>query len=131
MRRGGLWLAPLAIEKPMIDEPPGRFLMTSAQHRQWAHILRSKGKPEKARRHELLARAIEKIAQREAAPPYNRNRSLEPSSKWKADNKHKRATVARQLARFIERLEQREAERGQILRDWQMLVDGPREIEAR
>jgi hypothetical protein len=32
----------------MIDEPPERFLMTPAQHRQWARILHSKGKPEKA-----------------------------------------------------------------------------------
>jgi hypothetical protein len=44
---------------PMIDEPPNGFLMTPAQHRQWADILRRKGKPEKARRHEQLARAIE------------------------------------------------------------------------
>jgi hypothetical protein len=36
----------------MIDEPPARFLMTPAQHLQWAAILRRKGKPEKARRHE-------------------------------------------------------------------------------
>jgi hypothetical protein len=43
------------------DEP--RFLMTPAQHREWARILHAKGKPEKARRHEELARAIEKLAQ--------------------------------------------------------------------
>jgi hypothetical protein len=50
----------------MIDEPPGRFLMSPAQHREWAAILRRKGKPEKAVRHEQLARAIERIEQREA-----------------------------------------------------------------
>jgi hypothetical protein len=52
---------------PMIDEPPERFLMTPAQHRQWARILHSKGKPEKARRHEELARAIEIIERRRQA----------------------------------------------------------------
>jgi hypothetical protein len=41
---------------PMIDEPPGPFLMTPAQHREWARILHAKGKPEKARRNEQLAR---------------------------------------------------------------------------
>src|SRR5262249_42826941 len=35
---------------PMIDEPPGRFLMTPAQHRQWAGILR------RQRKHEEVAR---------------------------------------------------------------------------
>ncbi len=49
----------------MIDEPPGRFLMTPAQHREWARILHSKGKPEKARLHEQLALAIERIARRQ------------------------------------------------------------------
>jgi hypothetical protein len=44
---------------PMVDEPPGRFLVTSTQHSRWAAILRRKGKPEKALRHEQLARAIE------------------------------------------------------------------------
>ncbi len=39
-------------------------IMTAAQHREWARILHRKGKPEKARLHEQLARAIEK---REAA----------------------------------------------------------------
>jgi hypothetical protein len=49
----------------MIDEPPERFLMTTAQHRQWARILHSKGKPEKARLHEQLARAIEIVSRRQ------------------------------------------------------------------
>jgi hypothetical protein len=40
--------------------------MTPAQHRQWADILRRKGKPEKARRHEELARAIEHIGRKQA-----------------------------------------------------------------
>ena len=41
-----------------MNEGP-RFLMTPAQHRQWARILHAKGKPKKAVRHEQLARAIE------------------------------------------------------------------------
>jgi len=49
---------------PMIDEPPWSFLMTPAQHRQWARILRQKGLPEKARRQEQLARAIEILERR-------------------------------------------------------------------
>jgi hypothetical protein len=46
---------------PMIDEPPWPFLMTPAQHLQWARILRRKGLLEKAQRQEQLARAIEII----------------------------------------------------------------------
>jgi hypothetical protein len=46
----------------MIERREPTFLMTPAQHRQWARILHSKGKPEKARLHEQLARAIELIA---------------------------------------------------------------------
>ena len=38
--------------------------MTPAQH-EWARILHSKGKPEKARRHEELARAIEIVSRRQ------------------------------------------------------------------
>jgi len=38
--------------------------MTPAQHRQWARILRQKGLPEKARRQEQLARAIEILERR-------------------------------------------------------------------
>ncbi len=51
----------------MIDEPPRTFLMTPGQHREWARILHSKGKPEKARRHEQLARAIEIVERRRQA----------------------------------------------------------------
>jgi hypothetical protein len=40
------------------------FLMTPRQHREWARLLHAKGKPEKARRHEELARAIEIIERR-------------------------------------------------------------------
>jgi len=50
----------------LIDEPPWPFLMTPAQHREWARILHSKGKPEKAQRHEQLARAIEIVERRQA-----------------------------------------------------------------
>jgi len=41
--------------------------MTPAQHREWARILHSKGKPEKARLHEQLARAIEIVERRRQA----------------------------------------------------------------
>jgi hypothetical protein len=51
----------------MIDEPPGSFLMTPAQHRQWARILRRRGLPEMAVRHEQLARAIEIVERRRQA----------------------------------------------------------------
>jgi hypothetical protein len=44
----------------MIAQP--QFLMTPEQHREWARLLFAKGKPEKARRHEELARVIEKFA---------------------------------------------------------------------
>ncbi len=44
-----------------------KFLMTPAQHREWARILHSKGKPEKAQRHEQLARAIEIVERRRQA----------------------------------------------------------------
>jgi len=50
--------------KILIAEPRWPFLMTPAQHREWARILHRKGKPEKARRHEELARAIEIIERR-------------------------------------------------------------------
>jgi hypothetical protein len=46
----------------MIERSASDFLMTSAQHRQWARILQ----PEKARRHEELARVIERLEQCEA-----------------------------------------------------------------
>jgi hypothetical protein len=51
----------------LIDEPPWPFLMTPAQHREWARILHSKGKPEKAELHEQLARAIEIVERRRQA----------------------------------------------------------------
>jgi hypothetical protein len=64
--RGGPELAPrLSFGEPMIDEPPWPFLMTPAQHRQWARLLHAKGKPEKARRHEELAGAIEIVSRRQ------------------------------------------------------------------
>jgi hypothetical protein len=45
----------------LIDEP-WPFLMTPAQHRQWAANARKLDRPDLARHHEQLARAIEKIA---------------------------------------------------------------------
>ena len=51
----------------MIDEPPGSFLMTPAQHRQWARILRRRGLPEMAVRHEQLAGAVEIVERRRQA----------------------------------------------------------------
>ena len=39
-------------------------IVTPAQHRQWARILQSNRKPEKARRHEELARVIEIVERR-------------------------------------------------------------------
>ncbi|HEY3148158.1 MAG TPA: hypothetical protein VGJ75_17510 [Dongiaceae bacterium] len=48
----------------MIDEPPWPFLMTPAQHRQWAANARRVGRPDLAQAHEGLARAIE-IRQRQ------------------------------------------------------------------
>jgi hypothetical protein len=44
---------------PMIDEPPERFLMTPAQHRQWAANARRRNRPDLAQHQEKLARAIE------------------------------------------------------------------------
>jgi hypothetical protein len=49
---------------PMIDEPPYPFLMTPAQHRQWAANARRVNRLDLAKHHEQLARAIE-IRQRE------------------------------------------------------------------
>jgi hypothetical protein len=43
----------------MIDEPPWPFLMTPAQHRQWAENARRHNRPDLAQQHEQLARAIE------------------------------------------------------------------------
>jgi hypothetical protein len=50
----------------LIDEPPWSFLMTPAQHRQWAENARRVNRPDLARHHEQLARAIERIARRQA-----------------------------------------------------------------
>ena len=44
---------------PMIDEPPERFLMTPAHHRQWAANARRGNRPDLAQHHEKLAGAIE------------------------------------------------------------------------
>ena len=43
----------------MIDKPPERFLMTPAQHRQWAPNARRGNRPDLAQHHEKLAGAIE------------------------------------------------------------------------
>ena len=43
----------------MIDEPPGRFLMTPRQHLQWAMNARKANRPDLAQHHEQLAQAIE------------------------------------------------------------------------
>jgi len=58
--------------------------MTPAQHREWARILHSKGKPEKAQRHEQLARAIEKIGKRQAEHNADRVPPFESSGAKKA-----------------------------------------------
>ena len=39
----------------MIDEPPWPFLMTPAQHRQWAANARRRNRPDLAQHHEKLA----------------------------------------------------------------------------
>jgi len=43
----------------MIDKPPWSFLMTPAQHLQWADRARRHNRPDLAWHHEQLARAIE------------------------------------------------------------------------
>jgi len=53
----------------MIDEPPGRFLMTPEQHREWARRARRHNREDLAKQHELLARAIDRLEQREAEAP--------------------------------------------------------------
>jgi hypothetical protein len=45
----------------VLNEPPGRFLMTPAQHRQWARLVRKRGRPDLAFHHEQLARVIERL----------------------------------------------------------------------
>jgi len=60
----------------LIDEPPWPFLMTPAQHRQWA---------ENARRRTQLARAIERIERQRAehnadrVPPLSRAAQKSPA----------------------------------------------------
>jgi hypothetical protein len=49
-----------------VAEPPWPFLMTPAQHREWARRARKLGRPDLAFHHDQLARVIENIAQREA-----------------------------------------------------------------
>jgi hypothetical protein len=51
----------------MIERREPTFLMTPAQHREWARLLHAKGRPDKARRHEELARAIEIVERRRQA----------------------------------------------------------------
>jgi uncharacterized protein with PIN domain len=64
-------VTPTAREEPL-------FLMTPAQHREWARILHRKGKPEKARLHEELARAIEIVEKRrQQAQAHTRRRARE------------------------------------------------------
>jgi hypothetical protein len=41
-------------------------LMTPAQHRQWARIVRKRGRPDLAFHHEQFARVIDKIAKEQA-----------------------------------------------------------------
>jgi hypothetical protein len=57
----------------MIDELPRSFLMTPAQHRQWAANARRRNRPDLALHHEQLARAIEIVERRRLeavlAPP--------------------------------------------------------------
>ena len=56
----------------MIDEPPWPFLMTPAQHRQWAADMRRLNRPDLAKHHEQIARAIERVERRRleaVAPP--------------------------------------------------------------
>ena len=50
----------------MIDEPPRSFL-TPAQHRQWAENARRVNRPDLAKQHEQLARAIEIVERRQQA----------------------------------------------------------------
>jgi hypothetical protein len=68
----------------MIDEPPYLFLMTPAQRRQWAANARRRNRPDLARAHEQLARAIEKIAERKAEHNADRVSSCVTSSALRA-----------------------------------------------
>jgi hypothetical protein len=49
-----------------VAEPPA-FLMTAAQHRQWAENARRRNRSDLAFHHEQLARIIEKIAREQQA----------------------------------------------------------------
>jgi hypothetical protein len=63
---------------------PSDFLMTSAQHRQWARIVRKRGRPDLAFHHEQLARVIERIARRQAEHNADRVPPFESSGAKKA-----------------------------------------------
>ena len=69
--------------------------MTPAQHREWARILHSKGKPEKAQRHEQLARAIERIARRQAEHNADRVPPLSGAKKPRVSGAEFRRNVER------------------------------------
>jgi hypothetical protein len=68
----------------MIERSASDFLMTSAQHRQWARIVRKRGRPDLAFHHEQLARVIERLEQQEAehmpiaCPPLSRAAQKKP-----------------------------------------------------
>ena len=66
-----------------IDEPPWPFLMTPAQHRQWAENARRVNRPDLAQAHEELARAIEIVERRQAehadrVPPFESSGEKKP-----------------------------------------------------
>jgi hypothetical protein len=52
--------------KPVIERSASDFLMTSAQHRQWAERARRANRHDLAFHHDQLARIIERLEQREA-----------------------------------------------------------------
>ena len=51
----------------MIERSASDFLMTSAQHREWAKRARRHNREDLAKQHELLARAIEIVDRRRQA----------------------------------------------------------------
>jgi hypothetical protein len=66
---------------PMIDEPPWPFLMTPRQHLQWAERARRCNRPDLAKHHEQLARAIEIIdRRRQVAAPTVASPPIAPAS---------------------------------------------------
>jgi hypothetical protein len=109
---------------PMTDKPPGRFLMTPAQHREWARILHAKGKPEKApapraaragdRAHRAPAATAgaDMMSTAREAPTFlltpRQHRAW--AERARRANRHDLAQHHEQLARAIERIERREAE---------------------